>query len=212
MIKRIRKLVVHGLLFASCVFAANTMIQAQSLWKKRKPQYAYLFVDSKASRVGDLLTVVVARTTNVNSSEDRGLAKSSQAGATIDIDTEAGGGFGTQAANAGLNFNKNSTREFDGESSFSSNQAFTDRMTVSVVDVLPNGNLVVSGYRKVRLVGDERSLTLTGMIRAIDVGPDNTVDSRLISDLRMQYDTVGPSRKFIKQGWLGRATNVVWPF
>lgn len=208
----IRKMVVAGLLLASGLYAVSTATQAESLWKKRKPRYAYLFTDSKASRVGDLLTIVVVQATNVNSSEDRALAKSSQAGATMNIDTEAGGGFGVQAANAGLNFAKNSNRGFDGESSFSSNQAFTDRMTVSVVDVLPNGNLVVSGHRKVRLVGDERSLTLTGMIRDIDVGPDNTVDSRLISDLRLQYETVGPSRKFIKQGWLGRATNVVWPF
>lgn len=207
-----RRMVVAGMLLASCMSTTNKVTHAESLWKKRNPQYAYLFVDSKARRVGDLLTIVVTQATNVNSSEDRALAKSSQAGATVNLDSEAGGGFGVQAANAGLNFAKNSNRGFDGESSFSSNQAFTDRMTVSVVDVLPNGNLVVSGHRKVRLVGDERSLTLTGIIRDIDVGPDNSVDSRLISDLQLQYDTVGPSRKFIKQGWLGRATNVVWPF
>ncbi|MEP3482262.1 MAG: flagellar basal body L-ring protein FlgH [Fuerstiella sp.] len=207
-----RKIVVAGILFASCIYTVNKVTLAESLWKKRNPQYAYLFVDSKARRVGDLLTIVVTQATNVNSSEDRALAKSSQAGATVNLDSEAGGGFGVQAANAGLNFAKNSNRGFDGESSFRSNQAFTDRMTVSVVDVLPNGNLVVSGHRKVRLVGDERSLTLTGMIRSVDVGPDNSVDSQLISDLQLQYDTVGPTRKFIKQGWLGRATNVVWPF
>lgn len=207
-----RKMVIGGMLFASCIYTANKVTLAESLWKKRNPQYAFLFVDSKARRVGDLLTIVVSQATNVNSSEDRELEKSSQAGATVNLDTQAGGGFGVQAANAGLNFAKNSNRGFDGESSFQSNQAFTDRMTVSVVDVLPNGNLVVSGHRKVRLVGDERSLTLTGMIRAIDIGPDNSVDSRLISDLRLQYDTVGPSQKFVKQGWLGRATNVVWPF
>lgn len=212
MARKFTNAVLLGTLLACCICTVPSVATGESLWKKRKPQYAYLFVDSKARRIGDLLTVVVTQATNVNSSEDRALAKSSQAGASMNIDSEAGGGFGTQAANAGLNFAKNSNRGFDGESSFSSNQAFTDRMTVSVVDVLPNGNLVVSGHRKVRLVGDERSLTLTGMIRAIDVGPDNTVDSRLISDLQLQYETVGPSRKFVRQGWLGRATNVIWPF
>lgn len=212
MITKMRNAVVLGIVFALFVGTSPSESRAESLWKKRKPEYAFLFVDSKARRIGDLLTVVVTQATNVNSSEDRALAKSSQAGASMSLDSEAGGGFGTQAANAGLNFAKNSNRGFDGESSFTSNQAFTDRMTVSVVDVLPNGNMVVSGHRKVRLVGDERSLTLTGMIRAIDIGPDNTVDSRLISDLRLQYETVGPARKFVRQGWLGRATNVVWPF
>lgn len=212
MIDKMRHVVVLGTLSTFCLCIAPSHTNAESLWKKRKPEYSHLFVDSKARRIGDLLTVLVTQATNVNSSEDRALAKSSQAGASVNIDSEAGGGFGAQAANAALNFGKNSNRGFDGESSFSSNQAFTDRMTVSVVDVLPNGNLIVSGHRKVRLVGDERSLTLTGMLRAIDVGPDNTVDSRLISDLKLQYDTVGPSRKFVRQGWLGRATNVVWPF
>jgi flagellar L-ring protein FlgH len=191
------------LISASCV-------HAESLWKKRTPEHAFLFVDSKARRVGDLLTVIVSQDTDVNSQEGRGMGKSSEAKTAFSLDSEAGGG--EQAANAALDFRNNASRKFNGNSSFTSNQAFTDRMTVAVLDVLPNGNMVISGQRRVRVAGDERTLVITGMVRAIDIGPDNTIVSRHISELRLLYESAGPEQRFTRQGWLGRATNKVWPF
>lgn len=191
---------------------ATAPAEAESLWKKRKKSHAFLVSDLKARNVGDLLTVVVTQTTNVNSQENRGLGKSSDADATLGLDTQAGGGFGVQAASAAFNFGKNSSRNFDGNASFSANQAFTDRVTVSVIDVLPNGNLVVSGQRRSRVAGDERTLWISGVVRSIDIGGDNEVDSRFISQLRLMYEAAGPSQRFTRQGWWGRATNKIWPF
>lgn len=187
-------------------------LQAESLWKKRNPDHAFLFVDSKARRVGDLLTVVVTEDTDVNSQEGRGMGKSTSAGNQFNFDSEAGGGFGAQAANAALSISNESNRNFDGEASFRSTQAFTDRMTVTVMDVLPNGNLVISGQRRVRVAGDERTLILSGVVRAVDIGPDNLVNSRYIAEQRLLYESAGPGQRFTRQGWLGRMTNVVWPF
>lgn len=195
-------------LFATCVCS----LHAESLWKKRTHDQAFLFADSKARRVGDLLTVTVSQDTDVNSQENRGMGKSSDASEAFSVDSEAGGGFGTQASNAALDFNNSSSRNFNGNSTFRSNQAFTDRMTVSVMDVLPNGNMVISGQRRVRVAGDERTLVLTGLIRAIDIGPDNTISSRHIGELRLLYEPAGPEQRFTRQGWLGRATNKIWPF
>lgn len=190
----------------------HSVASAESLWKKRTSGHAFLFVDSKARKAGDLLTVIVSQDTDVNSEEDRGMGKSSEATATSSLTSEAGGGFGTQAANAALDFSNRSGRKFDGNSSFRSNQAFTDRMTVTVMDVLPNGNLIVSGKRRVRVAGDETTLLLTGVVRAIDIGPDNTVSSRSISELRLLYEPAGPNQRFTRQGWLGRISNRIWPF
>lgn len=198
------------LLFSFLLAPAQT--QAESLWKKRKNRRAFLFVDSKARRVGDLLTVVVSENTDVDSSEDRGASKSAEAGGEFSLNTSAGGGFGTQASNAALDFSKKSNRKFDGESSFSSNSAFTDRMTVTVMDVQPNGNLVISGQRRVRIAGDERTLIVTGLVRDLDIGPDNVVNSRHIAELKLVYESAGPSQRFSRQGWLGRFVNAVWPF
>ncbi|MEZ6130984.1 MAG: flagellar basal body L-ring protein FlgH [Planctomycetaceae bacterium] len=203
-----RTLMIMSLLLTVCGLSA----QAESLWKKRCPDHAFLFVDSKARRVGDLLTVVVLQDTDVNSQEGRGMGKSTSASNQFNLESETGGGLGTQGGNAALDISNKSSRKFDGSSSFSSNQAFTDRMTVTVMDVLPNGNMVISGQRRVRLAGDERTLVLTGVIRAIDIGPDNTIASRYISELRLLYESAGPEQRFTRQGWLGRATNAIWPF
>lgn len=200
------------LILTVTVLAASSLANAESLWKKRTPNQAFLFIDSKARRVGDLLTIIVSQDTDVNSREDRGMGKSSQAGGAFSLESEAGGGFGAQASNAALDFTKNSNRKFDGKSSFRSNQEFTDRMTVSVMDVLPNGNMVVSGQRRLRVAGDERTLLLTGLVRSIDIGPDNTINSRHIAELRLSYESAGPNQRFTRQGWLGRVTNKVWPF
>ncbi len=202
----------NKIIILTILAGAMGVAQAESLWKKRSPEHASLFIDSKARRVGDLLTIVVAQDTDVNSQEARGMDKASEANGTFSLESEAGGGFGVQASNAALDISKNSSRRFDGNSSFRSNQAFTDRMTVAVMDVLPNGNMVVSGQRRVRVAGDERTLVLTGIVRAIDVGPDNTVSSRFISELRLLYEGAGPNQRFTRQGWFGRVTNKIWPF
>ncbi|MEZ6126767.1 MAG: flagellar basal body L-ring protein FlgH [Planctomycetaceae bacterium] len=203
-----KRAVLIGLLCAGGILS----VQAESLWKKRSDDHAFLFNDSKARRVGDLLTVVVSEDTDVGSSEDRGMSKSDETKGAFDFNSETGGGFGNQAANVALDGTKTSSRKFDGESSFRTTQAFTDRMTVTVVDVLPNGNLVVSGQRRVRVAGDERTLVMSGVVRGIDVGPDNIVNSRHISELRLLYESAGPGQRFTRQGWFGRAMNKVWPF
>lgn len=202
------KILIPLLLFT----LATAPVQAESLWKKRKASHACLVTDLKARNVGDLLTIVVTQTTNVNSQENRGMGKSADAAASMTLDTEAGGGFGTQAANTAFSFGQNTSRNFDGNASFSANQAFTDRITVSVIDVLPNGNMVVSGQRRSRVAGDERTLWISGVVRAVDIGGDNEVDSRLISQLRLMYESAGPAQRFTRQGWWGRATNKIWPF
>lgn len=204
---------MKSVFFILMIFVTDVCsVAADSLWQKRSPEHASLFADSKARGVGDLLTVVVSQDTNVNSLESRGMGKSSSASAAFSFDGEAGGGFGAQESNAALDINGQSGRKFDGKSTFRSNQAFTDRITVTVMDILPNGNMVISGQRTLRVAGDDQTLMLTGMVRAIDVGPDNTISSRHISELDLKYESVGPSKRFTRQGWLGRATNRIWPF
>lgn len=195
-------------ILATCISPAL----CESLWQKRSHESAFLFLDSKARRIGDLLTVVVSQDTNVASRETRGLGKESEAAAGFSLEGEAGGGFSSQASNAALDIGNSSKRNFDGNSTFRSNQEFTDRMTVTVMDILPNGNMVISGRRRLRVAGDEQTLVLTGVIRAIDVAPDNSVSSRNISELNLLYEAAGPAQSFTRQGWLGRATNKVWPF
>ena len=109
----------HTVIMLIVLATGFSAVQAESLWKKRTADHAFLFVDSKARRIGDLLTIVVSQDTDVNSQEDRGMGKSSEAKEAFSLESEAGGGFGTQASNAALDIGNKSSRKFSGNSSFS---------------------------------------------------------------------------------------------
>ncbi|MFG0296105.1 MAG: flagellar basal body L-ring protein FlgH [Maioricimonas sp. JB045] len=208
MANRTTRLVVAAALVAVC----GGELMAESIWKRRKPEHAYLFFDSKARRVGDLVTIVIDQDTDVDRREDRAMEKSSDSEGVFDLAGAIDGGFGSNAASAALDSTNSSGRSFDSGSTFRSASAFTDRMTATVLDVLPNGNMLISGKRKVEVYGDEQLLVVTGVIRAVDIGPDNEINSRYISDLTLNYEEFGNSARFTRQGWFSRAMNVVWPF
>lgn len=185
---------------------------AENLWERRTPERGFLFYDTKARNIGDVVTVMISQTTGVDNKENRAMQKSTSSKGALDLTTKTDGGFGAQGAEGSLDLSSSSSRKFDGQSNYSTAQAFTDRMTATVMDVLPNGNMVIVGERRVRVAGEERTLVLTGVIRGLDIGPDNTIGSQYVSDFRLDYQTGGSSNKFTRQGWLGRAVNVVWPF
>ncbi len=187
-------------------------LRGDSLWQKRNPQRAYLCQDSRARNVGDLVTIVVTESSEVDNSEDKSMSKSSGNSISTDFEASSGGGLATQASNAALDLSNSAGRKFGGKASYRDSRGFTDQITVSVVDVLPNGNMLLAGRRTLTIAGEQRDLVISGMVRAIDLGPDNKVNSRYVADLRTVYEGDGPSRHFVRQGWFSKAANKVWPF
>ena len=187
-------------------------LRGDSLWQKRNPQRAYLCQDSRARNVGDLVTIVVTESSEVDNSEDKSMSKSSGNSISTDFEASSGGGLATQASNAALDLSNSAGRQFSGKASYRDSRGFTDQITVSVVDVLPNGNMLLAGRRTLTIAGEQRDLVISGMVRAIDLGPDNKVNSRYVADLRTVYEGDGPSRHFVRQGWFSKAANKVWPF
>jgi len=205
----------HEKLVMSCLalfFGAQNVTHGDNIWQRRTPEHGFLFYDSKARNIGDNVTVIITQTTNVDNKEDRTMKKETSANGMFDIKGSSDGGFGDQGGEASLALTSSSARKFDGEAAYKSAQAFTDRMTVTVMDVLPNGNMVISGERRVRVQGEEKVLVLSGIIRGLDIAADNTVNSQYIAQAQWSYQGGGASQKFTKQGWLGRAVNVVWPY
>ena len=205
-----RLLAVCGPSVLGLCWAADA--HAEALWKRHQPEQGLLFYDTQARRVGDLLTVVVREDSNVRNQDNRGLGKKTSAKGLFKFGAKSDGGFATQSSEGEMDSELQSNRSFDGKSSFRSQRAFNDRVTVTVIDVLPNGNLVFRGCRKILIEGDQRTLVVTGIVRPFDVSADNTVNSRLVSDLHMNYEGHGGEEGFIRQGWLGRTANKVWPF
>lgn len=205
--------VVHGfLLWPLAGMALAGPCAAQSLWEKRDPAKAFLFHDVQARRVGDLLTLLISETTDVANQEQRKLGKTTDSSSKFGFAHSASGVFGNSSGDVAEDFSSSSDRNFDGSAKFSSARAFVDQVTVTVTDVLPNGNLVISGKRRVDVDGDERDLVVTGIVRYWDIRANNTITSRYVSGLKMTYEGSGTEKRFTKQGWLGKAANKLWPF
>lgn len=186
--------------------------RAPSLWDRRKPSKTFLFYDAQARQVGDLLTLLVSEATDVDNSETRALQKEAEDSALLNLTTATGGDLGASSANLEGQGRTTSKRNFDGSASFSSDRQFTDRVTVTVIDVMPNGNLVIAGTRTIAVAGDRRVLRVSGIVRPVDIRADNSIASRLVAGLEVTYEGDGVESHFTKQGWLSRMSNKVWPF
>src|SRR3954467_11495621 len=116
---------------------------AQTMWQKRDPGKVFLFYDTGARVIGDVITIEIQENTGVKNSDSRQLGKDNQTSAHFDFDTSTSGDIGAGSAAASTDSNLNSTRKFNGSAKFSSDRAFKDRVTVTVIDIQPNGNLVV---------------------------------------------------------------------
>jgi flagellar L-ring protein precursor FlgH len=185
--------------------------RGESLWARRDVGKAFLFYDTLARHVGDTLTVVISENTDVQNQERRAMSKDTASDRQFQLDSETGGDLGMSAANADFSMDSSTNRSFDGNATFQSEQEFVTNVTVSVVDVLPNGYLVVAGRRQVFVSGDRRMLAISGVVRPYDISPSNTIASRFISNLQMSYDSEGPEQRYTRRGWLSRVIDRVWP-
>ncbi|MCA9218012.1 MAG: flagellar basal body L-ring protein FlgH [Planctomycetales bacterium] len=180
-----------------------------SLWQRRNPQHVYYFRDTSARSVGDLLTILIQESTDVGNRDQRGMAKATDANFAFDTAAASSGGG---SASANFDIGANSDRSYDGSASYSVERDFTARMTVRVVALTTSGDLVIAGTRKQMVGGEMRTLSITGIVRAMDIGPGNTVRSQYVADLKMCYDGDGPESHFTNQNWGGRIFNKIWPF
>jgi len=169
-----------------------------------------LFGDNKASRIGDIITVMLEEQTSSSKSSNVDVAK--------DNDTNIASGntlFGMQPSlgSIGLGTNLISEREFTGEASADQSNRLTGDITVTVVDVYPNGNLLIRGEKWITLNRGDEYIRISGLVRVDDIEPDNTVVSTKIANARISYSGTGELADSQQMGWLSRFFNsAIWPF
>jgi flagellar L-ring protein precursor FlgH len=187
--------------------------RADSIWSRADPSTAFLFQSYKAHRVGDLLTIVVDENTGFEGMEQRQLSKQTQNAYTLKL--SANGTVGqrpTQQINGAFDGSGNSNRSFQSQNNSTIDRKFTDKMTVTVVGVLPNGNLVVEGFRQRIVAREIRTLHVTGVVRQGDIGPSNTVNSAFVGNFVVRYFGRGPESSYYQHGWWNSILNVIWPW
>ena len=198
-------------LFVACTLRSDSGF-ADSIWDRRDFRSGYLFIDNKARRVGDTLTVIINENTGATNKEQRKMSKDTAIGTKFNFAGKSSGGASSNAAAASLATDQSSDRSFQGSAEYDSNRQLIDGMQVRVVDVMPNGNLLIEGLRRRQVANETRWMIVTGVVRPNDIDINNAVTSQVIDGFNIRYVGGGPESRFTNQGWLGRATNKIWPF
>ena len=177
-----------------------------SLWKASQSK-AYLFQDPKAGQIGDIVQVnVIENATGSKNAVTKTLKTSTATGTT-------GATLGLPAnTTTNLGVTGSYADNFDGEGSTTRNQALTAVVPAQVTDVLSNGNLVLYGRREVVINSEKTLISLTGVIRPEDIGPQNTISSTSMSDAKIEYTGRGVISDKNQPGWFVRLMNWFWPF
>jgi len=102
--------------------------------------------------------------------------------------------------------------KFQGKADYGSNRSLKDMITVTVEDVLPNGNMVIIGRRVREVAGDRQVIEVSGIIRPSDISFDNTVESDRVANFNIVHKTSGMDTSYVTPGWLTRVINVISPF
>lgn len=167
-----------------------------------------LFEDNKARRIGDTLTVRLAERTQAS--------KSASTGASKETTTDTGspillGGTVTSNGDEILTNEWETTQEFDGQGSSSQSNRLDGNITVTVADVLPNGNLYVRGEKWLTLNQGEEFVQVAGIVRPADIAVDNSVPSFKVADARITYSGKGFLNDANEPGLIARLFMKFWP-
>lgn len=185
--------------------------QAQSLWNEET--YVSLVADKRATMVGDILTIIVQE--NNTASKDNSTSTSKKTG--IDAAVEAF--FYSPDASKLLTkkgkmpaLRMNSEQDFEGGGKISNTERVTARIAVRVIDVLPNGNLVIEGTRQIAFSGETQDAVLRGVVRREDIAANNTIYSYNIADATIRYVSKGTVSDNQRKGWFTKVWEKVTPF
>ena len=111
-----------------------------------------------------------------------------------------------------LKLNLDYKHDWNGEGKYSRKDTVSDRITARIIDVKPNGLLVLEARKNVRNDKEELSLVLTGTCRALDVGVDNSILSTQLYDLNLDKQHKGDLRKAAKKGLITRVLEGLFNF
>lgn len=169
-----------------------------------------LFENPIAHRVGDIVTIVLSEQTQGQKSSSTDTSKQT-------TDTLPGisvlGKSITIKGNPVTAASINDQSQFKGAGDSAQSNSLTGYVAVTVVKVLPNGNLFVKGQKDIWINQGSENIQLSGVIRPIDLAADNSIPSYRVANARISYGGKGALNDANAQGWLSRFFNSPWlPF
>jgi flagellar L-ring protein FlgH len=190
---------------------APTMAQTTVEWRadgaifRASAGYAPLTSGTRASMVGDVLTIALVERTAATKSTSQ--------------TTDRNGSIGLTPPTTGLlnlfapsDIGASGTNAFKGQGQTAQSNALSGEITVTIAAVYPNGTMLVRGQKLVTLNRGDEYVQVSGLVREADIGSDNRVLSTRIADAKITYTGKGEMARASQQGWLQRFFSKVSPF
>lgn len=178
-------------------FLTAQTVEAKSLWRDNGRG---LYSDRRAHDVGDILTIIINESTTQTAAKSRSNSKSG----SVSLNSGVGIFHFLAAASAG------GSDSFTAEGAATDTNQFLGQVTVTVVEILPNGNFIVEGNQSIWQNRDEHKITLRGIIRPEDISTNNTILSSRVADATLKFDGKGPLNAKQRQGILTQIFNILF--
>jgi flagellar L-ring protein precursor FlgH len=176
-----------------------------SLWSDNREN---LFADSRALKVGDVVTVRIRMADQARLNNATGRSRDSGANLGFDF----GGNFGGPGVGGEFGAGVNSGSRSRGQGTIDRSERIDLNVAAVVTNVLPNGNLMISGSQEVRVNYEMRVLNVAGIVRPRDITARNTIDYEKIAEARISYGGRGRSMEVQQPGWGQQVYDRVTPF
>jgi flagellar L-ring protein precursor FlgH len=166
-----------------------------------------LYEDRRAFFVGDTITIVIEEKTSASKKSSGNAARTGSTALTVPTVS----GFPMKGLQ-GADIAADSSQKFSGAGDASSNNLFSGNLAVTVIEVYPNGNLLVSGEKQVTINQGTEFIRFSGVVNPVTVTSTNTVSSTRVADARIEYRGNGYINEAQTMGWLSRVFMNIWPF
>lgn len=191
--------------------SAACTLNAESLWLKAGSQAQTTYGDHRACRPGDILTILVSEAVTATATQETKANKDVTLDNTVNSFLFPNSNLGTLHGTF-PSTDITGSNQYNGKGNINYNQAVNAKASVMVVDVLPNGNLVIEGLRSVMFANEKQYMVLRGIVRADDVTAQNTVSSGQIANAYVEIKGEGDLSAAQRKGWLMKLNDFLNPF
>ncbi|MCX8070289.1 MAG: flagellar basal body L-ring protein FlgH [Thermodesulfovibrionales bacterium] len=183
-----------------------------SLWRNT----ASLYEDRKARRVNDLLTVVIneqsAASKKATTNSSRTATQDDSIGDMLGIPTTASLEIARKYMHFTPSVKGSAKSNFSGKGDTTREGKLTATITAKVIEVLPNGNLVIESRKEILANNEKEILVFRGIVNPDNISSNNTIQSQYVADAQIYLVGDGVLSDKQSQGWFTRLIDSVWPF
>lgn len=184
-------------------------ISTNSTWRASGKDF---FRDARAREIGDVITVKIFmkdKATLDNSTSRKRDAKRSD---SLDLTYDIGIGGLARSGSGAVDSNIDASTSTAGQGKIQRSETIEFLVAAVVTEVLPNGNLVISGSQEVRVNYEMRILTVAGIVQPRDIAADNNISYEKIAEARISYGGRGRINEVQQPGWGQQVLDTVLPF